>query len=139
MQKEEFDNLHYNRYLQPNANKLRKQMTKAEACLWKYVLRARMMMGFQFRRQRPVLNFIADFMCMDLKLVIETDGVTHMDEDVYKKDLQKDEDLVGAGFSVLRFNDDDVLHNIEWVKEQIQEWIRKKIESPGSTPCTIRF
>jgi very-short-patch-repair endonuclease len=68
------DNFHgYNKNLQPFANKLRKTMTKAEACLWKYVLRAGIMKGYQFRRQRPVLTFIADFMCKELMLVIEVD------------------------------------------------------------------
>ena len=55
-----FDNNPYNKHLQPHANKLRKQMAKAEACLWKYVLRATQLKGFQARRQRPVLNYIAD-------------------------------------------------------------------------------
>jgi very-short-patch-repair endonuclease len=43
----------YNKRLQPFANTLRKEMTNAEACLWKYVLQARQMKGYQFRRQRP--------------------------------------------------------------------------------------
>ena len=60
---DEHRNNYYNKNLQPHANRLRKEMTKAEACLWKYVLRAGEMKGFQFRRQRPVLNYIADFMC----------------------------------------------------------------------------
>ena len=67
----------YNKRLQPFASKLRKEMTKAEACLWKYALRAGQMKGYQFRRQRPVLNYIADFMCKELRLVIEVDGITH--------------------------------------------------------------
>ena len=60
-------------------------MTKAEACLWKYVLKARQLKGFQFRRQRPVLNYIADFMCKELMLIIEVDGITHHDEEAIKK------------------------------------------------------
>lgn len=64
----------YNKSLQPFANKLRKEMTKAEVCLWKYVLRAGQMNGYKFRRQRPVLNYIADFMCKELRLIIEVDG-----------------------------------------------------------------
>src|SRR5436190_23957983 len=52
--------------LQPYANNLRKRMTKAEACLWKYVLRASKMKGYGFRRQRPIMNYIADFMSKDL-------------------------------------------------------------------------
>jgi very-short-patch-repair endonuclease len=83
---EEYSNHYYNKNLQPNANRLRKEMTKAEACLWKYVLRAGKMKGFQFRRQRPVLNYIADFMCKELMLVIEVDGITHQWEEVIKND-----------------------------------------------------
>ena len=60
----EHSNHNYNKNLQPYTNRLRKEMTKAEACLWKYDLRAGKMKGFQFRRQRPVLNYIADFMCI---------------------------------------------------------------------------
>jgi len=71
------NNYAYNKFLQPYANALRKNMTKAEACLWKYALRARSMKGCQFRRQRPVLQYIADFMCKELKLIIEVDGSSH--------------------------------------------------------------
>jgi very-short-patch-repair endonuclease len=49
-----YDNHKYNKQLQPYANKLRKEMTKAEACLWKYVLKAKHLKGYQFRRQRAV-------------------------------------------------------------------------------------
>ena len=59
------NNYAYNKILQPFANKLRKEMTKAEACLWKYALRASQMKGYQFRRQRPVLRYIADFLCIE--------------------------------------------------------------------------
>lgn len=91
-------------------------MTKAEACLWKYVLKAKQLKGYQFRRQRPVLKYIADFMCMDLMLVIEVDGITHWDEKVIEKDEKKQKDLEDFGFTVLRFDDDEVLHDIENVE-----------------------
>ena len=52
------NNYAYNKILQPFANKLRKEMTKAEACLWKYALRASQMKGYQFRRQRPALRYM---------------------------------------------------------------------------------
>lgn len=72
------ENLHlYNSALQPFASSLRKEMTKAEACLWKYVLKGKKLRGYPFRRQRPVLNYITDFMCMELMLVIEVDGIIH--------------------------------------------------------------
>lgn len=66
---------HYNPLLKQNARKLRNEGTKSEACLWKYVLRAGNLNGFKFRRQRPVLNYIADFMCPELMLIIEVDGM----------------------------------------------------------------
>ncbi len=103
-------------------------MTKAEACLWKFVLKAKQMKGYQFRRQRPVLNYIADFMCKELKLVIEVDGLTHHCEETVVKDKMKEKELMKAGFRVLRFADDellnqieDVVRNIEMVVEEIEE------------------
>jgi very-short-patch-repair endonuclease len=100
----------YNKSLQPFANKLRKEMTKAEACLWKYVLRAGQMKGYSFRRQRPVLKYIADFMCKEIQLVIEVDGITH--DTKQAQDRRKTEELEQAGFLVLRFTDEEVLTNI---------------------------
>ncbi|HPG12243.1 MAG TPA: endonuclease domain-containing protein [Chitinophagaceae bacterium] len=123
------NNLHYNKHLQPYANKLRKEMTKAEACLWKYVLRAGTMKGYQFRRQRPVLKYIADFMCKELMLVIEVDGITHQSEEVAVKDEIKQKALEEAGFTVLRFTDDDVLNHIDAVSNSIEDWIEKKVSS----------
>ena len=119
------ENFHaYNKNLQPFANHLRKNMTKAEACLWKYALRAKKMKGYSFRRERPVLNYIADFMCIELKLIIEVDGLTHHWEETVKKDKKKDVDLIAAGFKVLRFDDNDVLTQIDKVIEQIEDAIK---------------
>ena len=123
----EHSNHNYNKNLQPYANRLRKEMTKAEACLWKYVLRAGKMKGFQFRRQRPVLNYIADFMCKELMLVVEVDGITHHYEEVIKKDKIRQKTLETAGFTVLRFTDDEVLNNINAVYNYLEDWIEKKI------------
>ena len=80
-----FDNNKYNKNLQPYANRLRKEMTKAEACLWKYILKAKQLRNYQFRRQRPVLNYIADFICLELMLIIEIDGLTHHWEETILK------------------------------------------------------
>jgi very-short-patch-repair endonuclease len=121
----------YNNRLQPLANKLRKDMTKAEACLWKYVLRAGQMKGYQFRRQRPVLNFIADFMCKELGLIIEVDGITH--DDRLERDKDRDTKLRQAGFYILRFTDEEVLTNIEGVNRTIEK-IVEEMEPPPSPP-----
>ena len=122
-----YENHFYNKSLQPYANRLRKEMTKAEACLWKYVLGAGKLKGFQFRRQRPVLDYIADFMCKELMLVIEVDGLTHEWEETIKKDQIRQKALETAGFTVLRFTDEEVLNNIQSVFSFLEDWIEKKI------------
>jgi very-short-patch-repair endonuclease len=119
----------YNPRLQNYAATLRKEMTKAEACLWKYVLKARKLRGYQFRRQRPVLNYIADFMCMELMLIIEVDGLTHHWEETSKKDHKRQQELESAGFTVLRFTDEDVLKDINAVLSFLEDWIDKQLPS----------
>lgn len=122
---------HYNPKLKKYANQNRKQMTKAEACIWKYALSARQMQGYQFRRQRPVLNYITDFLCKELMLIIEVDGLTHDWEKVAENDIIRQHRLEEVGFSVLRFNDEEVLNNIEDVIKTIENYIEEyKINHP---------
>lgn len=127
-------NNYYNKHLQPYANRLRKEMTKAEACLWKYILRASQLKGYQFRRQRPVLNYIADFMCMELKLIIEVDGITHQWEETFKKDEIRQKALEAIGFTILRFSDEEVLNNIQSVFNYLEDWIEKKSGNNSNPP-----
>jgi len=123
------NNWHYNHKLRPLARALRRNMTKAEACLWKYALRARETMGYSFTRQRPVLSYIVDFMCKKLCLVIEVDGVTHLDAEVVEKDKIKQRDLEEAGFFVLRFRDEEVLNRIDQVIIEIEKCIKSLTSS----------
>src|SRR6266487_3350533 len=116
----------YNKNLQPFANDLRKRMTKSEASLWKYVLRAGIMKGNSFRRQRPIMNYIADFMCKELMLVIEVDGYSHWTDESKKKDEQREKVLQLAGFTVLHFTDEEVLNNLTRVQKKIMRWIEEK-------------
>ena len=138
----QYNNHFYNKTLQPYANALRKRMTKAEACLWKYVLRARSLKGYQFRRQRPVLNYIADFMCKELMLIIEVDGITHLDEKVIANDKVRQQRLEDSGFTVLRFTDDEVLRHIEGVRMCLEDWIddvekkQPRVSTPFSSPAS---
>ncbi len=130
---------HYNKGLRPLAGALRKNMTKAEACLWKYVLRAGMMKGYTFNRQRPVLNYIADFFCKKLCLVIEVDGITHEQEEVQLKDKKKEGDLERAGFRVVRFTDDEVLSDIEGVRRTLEYFVEEREkELRYSSPTPLR-
>ena len=128
------NNKYYNKKLQPFAKALRSDMTKAEACLWKYVLKAGMMKGYQFRRQRPVLNYIADFMCKELNLIIEVDGITHTYEVVAQNDEKRTSDLEKHGFTVLRFTDQEVLQQIDRVFNSIANWIENNATVPPPGP-----
>ncbi len=80
----------YNRHLKELARQLRNNGTKAEIRLWQY-LKGRQMLGYDFHRQKPIDNYIADFFCNKLGLVIELDGYTHSFEEVTLKDKTKEE------------------------------------------------
>jgi very-short-patch-repair endonuclease len=134
MKADNTNNFGYHKNLQPLANVLRKNMTKAEACLWKFILRSGKMKGYTFRRQRPVLNYIADFMSTDLKLIIEVDGITHDFEETIKKDEIRQKELEKAGFTVIRFIDDNILTDIENVRRAIEIAIEEIENRRNSTP-----
>jgi len=114
------NNQNYNKQLKPVARKLRSEMTKSEACLWKYVLKSRQMKGYTFNRQRPIGNYIADFVCKELKIIIELDGISHLFEETQDKDREKEDYLKSLGYVVLRFSDEEVLKDIRNVIREIE-------------------
>ncbi len=118
-------NYHYNKALKNAASALRKQMTSAEARLWKRVLRSRAMKGHSFRRQRPVLRYIADFMCKELRLIIEVDGSSHDGADAYTADERRDYELAQAGYRILRIPHQEVLNDLENVRAAIAEVVEE--------------
>jgi uroporphyrinogen-III synthase len=125
-------NLYYNQSLNDLARQLRNNSTKSEIRLWSELLQGRKT-GHTFLRQRPVLNYIADFLCKDLKLIIELDGYSHEFEQTWKKDIQRQKELEKAGFTVIRFNDSDVMKDLRNVENEIMYWIEKlEKKSPPS-------
>ena len=92
------------------------------------------MMGYDFHRQKPIDNFIVDFFCNKLKLVIELDGYTHTFEEIAEKDALKQERLKEFGITVLRFCDEDVMKNTDGVLQVIRCFIvdyeKQKIHTP---------
>ncbi len=118
-------NLYYNKSLKELARELRKSSTKSEVRIWTELLRAKNT-GYTFLRQRPVLNYIADFLCKELKLIIELDGFSHQFEQQWKKDKKRQEELESAGFKILRFTDDEVMDDIRNVESEIMYWIEKR-------------
>ena len=103
----------------PIRKKLRNNPTYAEKLLW-LGLKSRQG-GYKWRRQQSIGNFVADFYCSKLKLVIEVDGVTHNQADVQNKDKIKEQFLKNNYFKVIRFTDDEVLGNIEKVLKKIRQ------------------
>jgi very-short-patch-repair endonuclease len=125
---------HYNRKLMLLARKNRNNMPKSQVCMWKYLLRAGSFRGYKFRRERPILNYIADFVCFELMLIIEVDGESHHNIKSVHHDHQRDIDLRAIGFDVLRFNGFMVLNEIDKVEMILNEWLDKKIKSPPVVP-----
>ena len=98
------------------ARELRKNPTEVERKLWKY-LRLRQLGGYKFRRQQPLGSYIVDFVYLEKKLIVELDGGQHSIQINY--DAKRTEWLETHGFRVLRFWNNDVLEEIEIVKELI--------------------
>lgn len=121
------NNYYYNTDLREYAKINRQAMPKSEAALWKYILSNKIMLGYTFLRQRPVLNYIADFMCFELLLIIEVDSISHDDETQYVYDKKRDVALTEIGFTVLRFSDWEVLNRINNVSQIIMSWIEDSI------------
>jgi very-short-patch-repair endonuclease len=99
------------------ARMLRKTMTDAERKLWSK-LRSHQL-GVKFRRQVPFGNYIADFMSLEAHLVIEIDGCQHYQENALELDKLRDQYFVKEGFTVLRFNNTEVIENMDGVVESI--------------------
>jgi len=117
------NNNNYNIKLKSFARVNRKNGTKAEIKLWCELLRNKQMMGFPFLRQRPIGKYIADFLSKDLKLIIEVDGLSHNWEEQLAKDKIRENDLERMGFSIIRFNDSEVMNDIENVRRTIENYI----------------
>ena len=99
---------------------LRKQSTDVERLVWSH-LRARQCGGMKFRRQHPIGRYIADFVCLEKRLVIELDGGQHALPADALKDRQRDAWLEKEGYMVLHFWDNEVLMNMDEVIEVIRE------------------
>ncbi|MFC0350088.1 endonuclease domain-containing protein [Undibacterium danionis] len=107
-----------------NARGLRKTMTDVERLLW---LRLRgEQLGVKLRWQHPFLNYILDFVCLELKLVVELDGSQHMNAQTY--DEYRTKCLNDADYVVLRFWNNQVIEELGSVVEEIyrQLQLRKK-------------
>ena len=105
------------------AQKLRQNQTKQELKLWS-LLRNRNFKGLKFKRQYNIGDYIVDFVCLELKVIIEIDGGQHNDPTEIALDNERTKYLQSKGFKVLRFWNNEVDENFEGVYLKLQELFR---------------
>jgi len=103
-------------------------MTLSEVLLWKKLRNKAL--GYDFDRQKPLGNYIVDFYCKELKLVLEIDGNSHNNTDAYLNDLKRQTEIENFGVTFLRFQDIEIKQNINQVIYSIQNWINQ-----NTHPC----
>ncbi len=116
-------NNHYNKHLKDFARQNRSDMTKAEVKIWNELLRKKQLYGYRFLRQRPIANYIVDFFCPELNLIIEIDGFSHQNEEVYENDIIRQKKLETLGYYFLRFSDREIIFDFDNVIRTIEIWL----------------
>ncbi len=105
------------------ARENRNNQTNAEKCLWQQ-LRGEAL-GVKFNRQHIIYDFIADFVCLEKKLVIEVDGAYHFTDSQIEYDAYRTDNLKQFGFRVIRFTNEEVINDTNKVISTIKEIITK--------------
>jgi len=125
--------IYYNPKLKPLARKLRNNSTLSEILLWEEI-KGEKFLGYRFLRQKPIGNYIVDFFCNELKLVIEIDGDSH-DEENFEYDMKRQNWLESIGLTVLRFDDREVKKDMDNVLLALDGWIRANEMNSPLKPC----
>jgi very-short-patch-repair endonuclease len=124
----------YNKKLTKRAQKIRRNMTISEKIFWNKILKN---INFKFLRQRIIDNFIVDFYCPKLKLIIEIDGDSHFDEFSIEYDKKRTDILESYNLKVIRYLNSDIKNNFEniWIdlNNKITE-LQSTQQSPPSPP-----
>ena len=113
-------------FLRSAARTMRRLPIDAEEAVW-WRLRNRNLDGLKFRRQYPVGRFIADFVCLEAKLIVEIDGKQHRDSET---DAGRTQELRRLGFGVIRFDNDRVRSDLDSVCETILSVARSRLGTP---------
>ncbi len=109
---------------------LRSQMTPAENRLW-LQLRVGQFQNLKFRRQHGIGQYIVDFFCAEKRLAIEVDGDIHAFEEQIKRDKKREDYLKNIGIQIIRYNNHDILTNIEEVMDDLFRRINLYSTSPN--------
>jgi len=120
-----------NALLTRRAKEMRKDMPEQEMRLW-LELRAGRFHGIKFRRQKVIGEYIADFASNEPKLVIELDGDTHTEREIY--DTVRTRFLEEEGYRVVSFDNADVIQNFDGVLEQLSVIVAELGYAPPPTP-----
>jgi nicotinamide-nucleotide amidase len=115
----------------------RSNPTEAENVLWE-IVRGRKMAGFKFRRQHIISNYIADFVCLSEKMIIEVDGLYHQLPENTISDEERTKNLNELGYKVIRFTNKQVLHETDYVINTIVRQIKErniKVSESKVPPC----
>ena len=118
----------YNKYLKKPARQLRSHQTQAELALWQR-LRRKQIHGVQFYRQRPLDRFIVDFYCPSACLVVECDGSQHHTPEGLYQDQQRDNYLQQQRLQVLRFNNRQILTQLDAVCVVIAQAVAQYLDN----------
>jgi acetylglutamate kinase len=123
------DNMYYgaSHLIFQRAEELRNRMTPAEESLWHHLHINEWKL--KFRRQHPISNYVVDFYCHSIKLVIELDGGIHEVEEVKRLDAERQENLKALGLTVIRFKNEVVFNDRKIMLETISNHI-KLLQSP---------
>ena len=121
-----FETASVDRYklLKEFAKENRRHMTDAEKVLWKVLRQS--ICSFKFRRQHPIYDYIADFICLEKRLIIEVDGAYHCELQQQEDDQIRTDILSDMGYKVLRFTNDEVLSSPHTVLNMIKDEINNK-------------
>lgn len=111
------------------SRELRANSTKAERLLWKH-LGKKQLADLHFRRQVPLGPYFADFLCYEVKLIVEVDGGQHGELSHVDYDESRTQFLMDEGFHVLRFWNSDVIENVEGVLTSIRNVALKRKPIP---------
>ncbi|MDB2438922.1 endonuclease domain-containing protein [Hellea sp.] len=88
-------------------------------------MRGRRLQGFKFRRQHPIEQYVADFACISVKLIIEIDGATHSEKSELENDAARTMFVEKLGWHIIRFTNDDVFDDVDGVVEAIYKALLK--------------
>lgn len=118
--------LTYSKTTKPFARELRKNQTEAEELLWSR-LRRKQILGVTFNRQKPLGRYIVDFYSFAAKLVIELDGSQHFEPDAIANDVERTKFLEAQGLKVIRFDNLQILNELENVLAVIYEVVKTRV------------